>query len=118
MYTLKYIHGVDNVVSILPPGRTSAATKLTSKPPQSAKTAGSAPVELAVVFQRAGLQRYLDRPLRNTLPEELPPTVSQMSGAPEAELVSVLTGEALFQQQTIQAQDGSNVLVLSSVPPQ
>jgi hypothetical protein len=41
-----------------------------------------------------------------------------MTSAPEAELVSVLTGEALFQQQTIQAQDGSNVLVLNSVPPQ
>jgi hypothetical protein len=41
-----------------------------------------------------------------------------MASAPEAELVSVLTGEALFSQRTIQAQDGSNVLVLSSVPPQ
>ncbi len=71
-----------------------------------------------MVFQRDGLKRYLDRPLSNTLPEQLPPSVTQMPNAPEAELVSVLTGEALFQQQTIQAQDGSNVLVLNSVPPQ
>ena len=118
LYTLKYINGVDNVVAILPPGRTTAQAKLTSKPPKSGKTAGSSTVNLAVVFQRDGLKRYLQRPLSYTLPEQLPPTVSQMPSAPEAELVSVLTGEALFQQQTIQAQDGSNVLVLNSVPPQ
>jgi hypothetical protein len=118
LYTLKYINGVDNVVSILPPGRTTAQAKLTSKPPQSSATAGSSTIDLAVVFQRDAMKRYLDRPLSYTLPEQLPPTVSEMPNAPEAELVSVLTGEALFQQQTIQSQDGSNVLVLSSVPPQ
>jgi hypothetical protein len=118
LYTLKYINGVDNVVSILPPGRTTAQAKLTSKPPKSGSTASSSPIDLAVVFQRDGLKRYLSKPLSYTLPEPLPPTVSQMNSAPEAELVSVLTGEALFQQQTIQAQDGSNVLVLNSVPPQ
>lgn len=118
LYTLKYISSVQNVVAILPPGRTTATAQLTSKPPQPGKKATSSTVDLAVVFQRAGLKRYLDRPLQQTLPEDLPPTVAQMPVAPEAELVSVLTGEALFQQQLIQAQDGSNVLVLSPVPPQ
>jgi hypothetical protein len=41
-----------------------------------------------------------------------------MSSAPEAELVSVVTGQALFRQQAVQAQDGSNVLVLDPLPPQ
>jgi hypothetical protein len=118
LYTLKYINGIDNVVAILPPGRTTATAQLSSKPPAPGKTARSSPIDLAVVFQRAELQPYLSRPLRETLPEPLPPTVSDMPSAREAELVSVLTGEALFQQQLIQAQDGSNVLVLSSVPPQ
>jgi hypothetical protein len=118
LYTLKYINGIQNVVAILPPGRTTATAQLTSKPPLPGKTAASSTVELAVVFQRAGLQRYLSRPLNQTLPEQLPPAVDQMPSAPEAELVSVLTGEALFQQQLIQAQDGSNVIVLSPVPPQ
>jgi hypothetical protein len=118
LYTLKYISGVQNVVAILPPGRTTTTAKLSSKPPQPGKTATSSPMDLAVVFQRTGLQRYLDRPLAQTLPEDLPPAVGQMTSAPEAELVSVLTGEALFRQQLIQAQDGSNVLVLSPTPPQ
>jgi hypothetical protein len=118
LYTLKYIQGIQNVVAILPPGRTTPTAQLTAKPPLPGKTASSSPVALAVVFQKDGLQRYLSRPLALTLPEQLPPTADQMSAAPEAELVSVLTGEALFQQQLIQAQDGSNVLVLSPVPPQ
>jgi hypothetical protein len=118
LYTLRYINGVDNVVAILPPGRTGATAQLTTKPPKPGQTAGNSTVNLAVVFQRTGLQRYLSRPLGETLPEPLPPTVTQMPGAPEAELVSVLTGESLFAQQRIQSQDGSNVLVLSPVPPQ
>jgi hypothetical protein len=73
---------------------------------------------LAVVFQHQGLQRFLDRPLRDTLPEPLPPTVSQMESAPEAELVDVITGQGLFSHQLIQTQDGNSVLVLNPQPPQ
>ena len=32
--------------------------------------------------------------------------------------MSVLTAQALFQQKIMQAQDGSNVLVLDPLPPQ
>ncbi len=118
LYTFKYISGVDNVVAILPPGRTQVTGQLTSKPPAPGQAASTTPIDLAVVFQRAGLQHFLTVPLRNTLPEQLPPTVSQMASAPEAELVSVITAQALFTQQLIQAQDGSNVLVLSPQPAQ
>jgi hypothetical protein len=118
LYTFKYISGVDNVVAILPPGRTQQTEQLTNKPPAPGKTESSSPVDLAVVFQRAGLQHFLSEPLRATLPEQLPPTVSQMPNAPEAELVSVVTGQALFTQQLIQDQDGSSVLVLSPEPAQ
>ena len=118
LYTLKYINGIQNVVALLPPGRTTATGQLTSKPPAPGNTSTTSSVDLAVVFQKAALQRYLDRPLNQTLPEQLPPTVDEMPNAPEAELVSVLTGEALFQQQLIQDQAGGNVLVLSPVPPQ
>jgi hypothetical protein len=116
LYTLKYISGVQNVVAILPPGHTTqTCTGICSQPnpPRTTKT-----VDLAVVFERQSLQRFLDQPLRDTLPEDLPPTVSQMESAPEAELVSVITGQALFQQQLVQSQTGSNVLVLSPQPPQ
>jgi hypothetical protein len=100
----------------LPPGHTvQTCTGICSQPnpPKTTK-----PVDLAVVFERQSLQRFLQQPLHDTLPEELPPTVSQMESAPEAELVSVITGQALFQQQLVQSQTGGNVLVLSPEPPQ
>lgn len=118
LYTFKYIGGVDNVVAILPPGTSQQTSQLTSTPPAPGKTTKTVPVDLAVVFQKQGLQRFLSQPLRDTLPEQLPPTVSEMSSAPEAELVSVITGQALFTQQLIQDQDGSSVLELNPAPPQ
>jgi hypothetical protein len=121
LYTFKYIHNVQNVVSILPPGRALTVTtaKLTPKPPASAsKSSKAQQLYIAVAFQKRSLQQFLARPLRETLPEEVPPTPTTISKAPEAELVSVVTAQALFKQQTIQAQDGSNVLVLDPLPPQ
>jgi hypothetical protein len=118
LYTFRYVGGVDNVVAILPPGRTMSTASLTPKPPSPGKTETSAPLDVAVVFQRQGLQHFVSRPLRMTLPETLPPTVSEMPNAPEAELVSVITGQSLFRQQVVQAQDGSNVIVLNPLPPQ
>ncbi len=121
LYTFKYIHNVQNVVSILPPGRALTVTtaKLTPKPPASSnKSSKTQQLVIAVAFQKRSLQQFLDRPLRETLPEEVPPTPTTISKAPEAELVSVVTAQALFKQQMIQAQDGSNVLVLDPLPPQ
>jgi hypothetical protein len=121
LYTFKYVHGVENVVSILPPGHAVTVTtaKLTAKPPDKAGgKSKTAPLYMAVAFQRRSLQPFLDRPLRETLPEQIPPTPTTIASAPEAELVSVLTAQALFKQQVIQAQDGSNVLVLDPLPPQ
>jgi hypothetical protein len=121
LYTFKYVHGVDNVVSILPPGHAVTVTtaKLTAKPPDKAGgKSKTAPLYMAVAFQRRSLEPFLNRPLRDTLPEQIPPTPTTIAAAPEAELVSVLTAQALFKQQVIQAQDGSNVLVLDQLPPQ
>jgi hypothetical protein len=121
LYTFKYDHNVQNVVSILPPGHAVTVTtaKLTAKPPDKAGSKSkTAPLYMAVAFQRRSLQPFLNRPLRDTLPEQIPPTPTTIASAPEAELVSVLTAQALFKQQVIQAQDGSNVLVLDPLPPQ
>jgi hypothetical protein len=119
LYTFQYIHGIDSVVAILPPGPTTATATLTPAPPVPGHaTPSTKTIEMAMVLQRAALSRELSQPLRATLPEQLPPTVTEMSSAPEAELVSVLTGQTLFQQRTVQAQDGSDVLVLDPLPPQ
>lgn len=117
LYTFKYISGTQIVVAILPPGHTTIAgcTGICAKPQ-------SKPVlkrlDLAVAFERNELNAYLSQPLRSTLPEELPPTVAQMSTAAEAPLVSVITAHGLFDETTQQGQDGSTVITLSPQPPQ
>lgn len=115
LYTFKYIGSAQNVVVNLPPGR---ATLPCTGRCNSTHSANTKTVDLAVVFSRASLAQFTSRPLDQTLPEVLPPTVAQMQSAPEAELVNVIASQALFQQQLVQAQDGSTVVVLSPVPPQ
>jgi hypothetical protein len=116
MYTFKYLGNIKSVVAILPPGHTvQGCTGICPKPQANATTK---PLNVALAFDRAELSPWLGRPLRTTLPETLPPTVSQMQNAPEAELVSVITAHGLFSERTEQAQDGSTVIVLSPLPPQ
>jgi hypothetical protein len=113
LYTFKYISGANTVVAILPPGR-AGCVGICPKPPDQG---GTTKVDLALAFDHSELQPWLDHPLRAALPEPLPPTVSQMESAPEAELVSVITAHGLFQEHQEQAQDGSSVVVLSPEPP-
>jgi hypothetical protein len=120
LYTFKYIGGVHTVVAILPPGHTQNSSRLSAKPPTGSQVSSNntKSVDLALAFDRKELQPWLDRPLRQTLPEPLPPTVQEMASAPEAELVSVITAHGLFTERTAQAQDGSHLLVLSPQSPQ
>jgi hypothetical protein len=116
LYSFKYLSGINTVVAILPPGHTvQGCTGICPKPQTTQQTKQ---VSLALAFDRKELQPWLDHPLRATLPEDLPPTVSQMPNAPEAELVSVITAHGLFQERSEQGQDGSSVIVLSPMPPQ
>ncbi len=118
LYTFKYIGGVDNVLAILPPGHTQQPSTLSKKLPTSNSGASTKPVDIAVLFVRPELQPLLNHPLTDTLPEEFPPTVSEMPKAPEAGLVDQITAHGLFSEQLQQAQDGSNLIVLDPLPPQ
>jgi hypothetical protein len=116
LYTFKYLPGIQSVVAILPPGHTvQGCTGICAKPQEKLTTK---PVDIALAFGRGELDPWLAHPLRTTLPELIPPTVSQMSNAPEAELVSIITAHGLFSEHPEQAQDGSTVLALSPLPPQ
>jgi hypothetical protein len=117
LYTFKYVHGVDNVVAILPPGHTTQTSTLTKNLPTS-NTASNKPVNIAVLFERQALQPLLSHPLADSLPEQFPPTVAQMTRAPEAGLVDQVTANGLFSEQVQQAQDGSSLIVLDPLPPQ
>ena len=116
LYTFKYIHEVQNVVAILPPGRTTETSTLTRKLPTS--DTKSQPLDMAVLFVRQEVQPLLDQPLSATFPEPNPPTVAEMTSAPEAGLVDQITARGLFSEQLQQAQDGSNLIVLDPLPPQ
>jgi len=116
LYTFKYISGTQTVVAILPPGRTAQGCTGICPKPQTGLT--TKPVNLALAFDRRELQPWLARPLRQALPEAIPPTVTQMPTAPEAELVSVITAQGLFSERVESAQDGGSLIVLSQQPPQ
>lgn len=116
LYTFKYITATQTVVAILPPGHTVVGCTGICAKPQSKPIVK--PLDLAVAFDRPELTPYLAQPLRTTLPEDIPPSVSQMPVAAEAPLVSVITAHGLFAEKTQQGQDGSTVLTLSPMPPQ
>ena len=118
MYTLRYISGAQNVVVILPPGVTQAQSTLTPRAPAPGQVGKQTHVDMAVLFIRAELQPFLGMPLSATLPEEFPPSVQEMSSAPEAGLVDQITARGLFSEKIVQAQDGSSLLMLNPLPPQ
>ncbi len=116
LYTFKYLSAVNTVVAILPPGHTvQGCTGICAKPQVKPVVK---PLDIALAFDRAEMSPWLSRPLSSTLPEQLPPSVSQIQSAPEAELVSIITAHGLFGEHAQQAQDGSTVLELSPLPPQ
>ncbi|HET9104961.1 MAG TPA: hypothetical protein VFN55_16540 [Solirubrobacteraceae bacterium] len=116
LYTFRYLSGVQNVVTILPPGHTVVQSALTRTPPTT--DAKSKPLNVAVLFDRKELAPLLSHPLSELLPESTPPSVSTMAKAPEAPLVEQVTGRGMFSEQLQQAQDGSNLIVLDPLPPQ
>ncbi len=118
LYTLKYIGGAQSVVAILPPGHPAPATALSATPPFASGAPAAKPVDVALLFQRDEMSPWLTQPLSATLPEQYPPSVAQMSTAPEAPLVDQLTGRLLFAEHLKQAQDGSGLMVLDPLPPQ
>jgi hypothetical protein len=103
-------------LAILPPGKVTTNCVGLCKQPQSKPTTST--IDVAVLFQRSALQPLLDHPLSDTFPEQFPPSVSQMTTAPEAGLVDQVTARWLFSEQVVQAQDGSNLIVLAPLPPE
>jgi hypothetical protein len=119
LYTFKYISGTQNVIAVLPPGHTETTSTLSSKPP-AANSSGSVPVTVAVLFVKQELQPWLAQPLSDTL-YQFPPAVSELTQwtkTQEAGLVDQITERGLFSEKIESQQDGSDLLVLNSLPPQ
>jgi hypothetical protein len=122
LYTFRYIGGVNNVVAVLPPGRPAVTSTLTAKPPSQTGKTSSPLLDTAVLFVKAELSPWLSQPLGATL-QEFPPAAAAPQLAlwhqtPEAGLVDQITARGLFSEKLVNAQDGSNLLVLDPLPPQ
>lgn len=121
LYTFKYIPSADNVIAVLPPGRTRTASTLSPRLPSAkAPISTSKPLTVAVLFLRQELQPWLGVPLNDTL-AQIPPPVGELplwQKTQEAGLVDQITAHGLFSEQIESQQTGGNLLVLNQLPPQ
>jgi hypothetical protein len=118
LYTLRYISGIQNVVALLPPGRTQVSNALS--PTRPTRTSMTKSIGLAVLFDRQELAPLLARPVSQTL-AEFPPFVTQLPlwlRTVDAGIVDQVTAHGMFVQRIEQLQDGSHLLVLTVLPPQ
>jgi hypothetical protein len=118
-YSLHYLTGVQNVVSILPPavqqvpGPTNGATgSLSATPPASlGKTV------VAVELNRTDLQPLLQQPVTAFFPTRPP----ALGGVPTSQAIAqmdYITANQLFTPSTQTGQDGTQYLVLNQLPAQ
>lgn len=110
LYTFTYVSGTDNVLVVLPPGKTEHG---------KGKSA-SKPVTVTVLFVKQAMQQFLDQPLSRTL-ALYPPDVSELklwSQTAEANMVDQVTSRYLFSEQVESQQEGGRLLVLSPLPTQ
>jgi hypothetical protein len=118
LYTFKYIPSTSNVVAILPPGFvTSGCSGICASPHSRTVTT---PETLAVLFEKSELQPLLDHPLSAALPNQYPPSISELptwAETEEAALVAQVTANGLFSERTANAQDGSHLIELDPQPP-
>ena len=111
LYTFKYISGSQNVIAVLPPGKTTNSN--------SGAASGSG-VTVVVGFVRKQLQPLLNIPISKTL-QEYPPAASELplwSQSEEAGLVDQITAHELFSSQIESQQEGGSLLILSPLPAQ
>jgi hypothetical protein len=110
LYTFQYISGTDNVLVVLPPGRTA-----TNKSGTKTK-----PVTVSVLFVKQQLKQELSEPLSRTL-ALYPPQLSQLtlwSQTQEASLVNEVTADGLFSEEVESQQEGGRLLVLDQLASQ
>lgn len=120
LYTFTYISGSQNVLAVLPPGRTVSSGSSASKNSVSSSSSSGKRVTVGILFVRKELQPWLKVPLSKTL-QNFPPDVSELpiwSQSEEAGLVDQITARGLFSSQVEADQEGGKLLVLSPLPPQ
>jgi hypothetical protein len=96
LYTFRYVSGIDSVVAFFPPRKGEQPT-------------------YALFFRKDELDKQLDRPLRKTLPQVVPPIPGKLPvTAVEKKVIDELTTARVFRYQVEESQ-GQRVLVLAPV---
>lgn len=99
LYTFRYVHGVDSVVTFLPPASTA-------KPSQAAPST-------ALFFRKSQYSPFTKVPLARTLPGQ--PPAGELPSQGVGRLVDQLTLPSLFSYQLQRSSDGSSgILIFSS----
>jgi hypothetical protein len=98
LYTFHYVHGVDSVVTFLPPAATA-------KPSQAAPAT-------ALFFRKSQYSPFTKVPLAQTLPGQ-PPT-GELPQEGQGQLVDQLTLPSLFSYQLQRSSDGSSGILIFS----
>jgi hypothetical protein len=93
LYTLRYVHDVEQVVVILPP------------PPKSKPSH-------AMFFTRGDVKSQLSQPLAATLPAK-PPSIPSLKAGPVKDFLEKVTGKQIYNYDLTQAQDASVLLELA-----
>jgi hypothetical protein len=120
LYTFKYVSGSENVLAVLPPGKTVSTGSSAISGASSGSSAAGHRVTVSVLFVRKQLQPWLSLPINKTL-QAYPPEASELplwSKSEEAGLVDQTTEDGLFSSQVESQQEGGNLLVLTPLPPQ
>ncbi len=127
LYAFKYVDGIDNVVTFLPPPPESAAQKAADEVDRRSRPLGSnqppdtllegttaasegKPVP-ALLFLPGDVEESLRRPLRATFPSPVPPRPASMSGA-EASIFEGFAQSHGFDASVVSDQTGAGILVL------
>jgi hypothetical protein len=117
LYTFRYIHGVNMVVTILPPAppaadddSATAAATATATPAGSAAADPATPPLQAVFYRPGDLKSRLEIPLGATVPANTPRP--DTIGSSEGKIIDSLTLSNLFTASFQQAQDLTPYLVL------
>ena len=119
LYSLHYLSGVDNVVSILPPAVQQVANPTGSS---TASLSSTPPVALgktvvAVEFNRQELKPLLGEPVTALFPTRPP----ALGGVPTSQAIATMdyiSANQLFTPTSETAPDGTQYLVLSQLPAQ
>ena len=117
LYSLRYLHDIDNVVSILPPallqpaGSAKGTTPLTTTPPASLERV------TAVEISRDQVSSLLSQPIGTLFPSR----PLALGGKLDAQVIATtdyVTAGNLFTPSSETAPDGTQYLVLSQLPAQ